>query len=90
MTSVPISPKPKSPLARLAEANDVTVLALEFGYIHKTLVECKKRIEADGSNHTWINPAIDIALARSKGDGLENLLGIKRATDLAADIERGD
>lgn len=39
---------------------------LEWSFIHRTLVECQRRLQADGARHSWIDPAIDIAAARKE------------------------
>lgn len=45
-----------------------TMNRAEWSFIHKTIVQAKEYIERDGTNHTWINPAIDIADARSRAE----------------------
>jgi len=39
---------------------------LEWAFIARTLADCRKRIEADGSRQSWLDPAENIARERSK------------------------
>lgn len=39
---------------------------LEWGFIARTLAECRSRLEEGGCRHSWLDPAENIVKERSK------------------------
>lgn len=60
-------PEAKSWLAENSH-NQAKMLKLEWAFIYNTLIECRAKVERAYGRSTWIDPAIDIAKERMKGE----------------------
>ena len=54
--------------SKLSEMSESKRLQLEWAFIYHTLIECQNKIDRAYGRNTWVNPAIDIAKERMKGE----------------------